>query len=52
VERTRRQLVEEGFEVILSLKDNPESARPRVFDGASEAKSIALSVAENPLPLA
>ena len=28
VERTRRQLVEEGFEAVLTRKYNPNSARP------------------------
>ena len=42
VERTRRQLVEEGFEAVLRRKYNPNSARPRIFDGAAEAKLIAL----------
>lgn len=41
--RTRRQLVEEGFEAVLSRKHNPNSARPRVFDGVAEAKLIALT---------
>ena len=34
VERTRRQLVEEGFEAVLTRKYNPKSRRPRIFDGA------------------
>ena len=42
IERTRRQLVEEGFEAALTRKYNPNSARPRIFDGAAEAKLIAL----------
>ena len=37
VERTRRHLVEEGFEAVLRRKFNPNSARPRIFDGAAEA---------------
>jgi transposase len=41
IERTRRQLVEEGFEAVLVRKHNPNSARPRIFDGAAEAKLIA-----------
>jgi transposase len=41
--RTRRQLVEEGFEAVLSRKYNPNSARPRTFDGVAEAKLIALT---------
>ena len=44
VERTRRQLVEEGFEAVLTRKYNPKSARPRIFDGAAEAKLIALTL--------
>ena len=44
VERTRRQLVEEGFEAVLTRKYNPNSARPRIFDGAAEAKLIALTL--------
>ena len=34
IERTRRQLVEEGFEAALTRKYNPNSARPRIFNGA------------------
>ena len=34
--RTRRQLVEEGFEAVLTRKYNANSARPRVFDGAAQ----------------
>ena len=45
VERTRRQLVEEGFEAVLARKYNPSSAPPRIFDGVAEAKLIALSPA-------
>src|SRR5208282_3478752 len=41
VSRTRQQLVEEGFEATLKRKYNPNSARPRIFDGAAEAKLIA-----------
>ena len=43
IERTRKQLVEEGFEAALVRKYNPNSARPRIFDGASEARLIALT---------
>src|SRR5271165_2965650 len=43
VSRTRQQLVEEGFEATLKRKYNPNSARPRIFDGAAEAKLIALT---------
>ena len=48
VERTRRQLVEEGFEAVLSRKYNPNSARRRIFDGAAEAKLIALACGPAP----
>ena len=48
VERTRRQLVEEGFEAVLTRKYNPNSARPRIFDGAAEAKLIALTLSPPP----
>ena len=48
IERTRRQLVEEGFEAVLSRKYNPKSARPRIFDGAAEAKLIALALSPAP----
>src|ERR1700719_4030067 len=46
--RTRRQLVEEGFEAVLTRKYNPKSARPRIFDGAAEAKLIALTLSPAP----
>ncbi len=48
VERTRRQLVAEGFEAVLTRKYNPNSARPRIFDGAAEAKLIALACGPAP----
>jgi len=44
----RRQLVEEGFEAALVRKYNPNSARPRIFDGATEAKLIALACSPAP----
>ena len=37
------RLLEEGFEATLSRKYNPNSARPRIFDGTAEAKLIALT---------
>ena len=43
VARTRQQLVEEGFEAT-----HPNSARPRIFDGAAEAKLIALACSPAP----
>ncbi len=48
VANARRQLVEEGFEATLVRKYNPNSARPRVFDGAAEAKLIALACSPAP----
>jgi hypothetical protein len=48
VARTRQQLVDEGFEAVLTRKHSPASARPRIFDGATEAKLIALSCSEPP----
>ena len=48
VERTRRQLVEEGFEAVLTRKYNPKSAPRRIFDGAAEAKLIALACGPAP----
>ena len=46
--RTRRQLVEEGFEAVLIRKYDANSARPRIFDGAAEAKLIALTCGPAP----
>ena len=48
VARIRQQLVEEGFEASLKRKVNPNSARPRIFDGAAEAKLIALACSPAP----
>ena len=48
VARTRQQLVEEGFEAVLVRKHSPASARPCIFDGAAEAKLIALACSEPP----
>ena len=48
IERTRRQLVEEGFEAVLTRKYNPNSAPPRIFDGVAEAKLIALACGPAP----
>jgi hypothetical protein len=48
IERTRRQLVEEGFEAVLTRKYNPNSAPRRIFDGAAEAKLIALACGSAP----
>jgi hypothetical protein len=48
VARARQQLVEEGFEATLKRKYNPNSARPRIFGGESEAKLIALACSPAP----
>src|SRR5207237_4127135 len=48
IERTRRQLVEEGFAAVLTRKYNPNSAPPRIFDGVAEAKLIALTLSPAP----
>jgi hypothetical protein len=41
VYRVRQQLVEEGFEAVLSRKQRATPAIPRIFDGGKEAKLIA-----------
>jgi len=48
VARIRQRLVEEGFDAVLTRKHSPNSARKRVFDGAAEAKLIALACSEPP----
>ncbi len=48
IERTRRQLVEEGFDAVLTRKTNPNSAPRRIFDGVAEAKLIALTCGPAP----
>jgi hypothetical protein len=47
VARIRQRLVE-GVEAVLTHKHSPNSARKRVFDGAAEAKLIALACSEPP----
>ena len=46
--RTRQRLVEEGLDAALVHKHSPNSARRRIFDGAAEAKLIALACGEPP----
>jgi Homeodomain-like domain len=41
VYRVRKQLVEEGFEAVLSRKQRATPAVARIFDGEKEAKLIA-----------
>ena len=48
VARTRQRLVEEGREAALNRKHSPNSARKPIFDGAAEAKLIALACSEPP----
>jgi Homeodomain-like domain len=48
VYRVRRQLVEEGFEAVLSRKQRATSAVPPIFDGEKKAKLIALACSELP----
>jgi hypothetical protein len=48
VARVRQQLVEEGFEAVLTPKRSPASARRRIFDGAAEAKLTALACSTPP----
>ncbi len=48
VTRTRQLLVEEGLEAVLTRKHSPASARVRIFDGAAEAKLIALACSDPP----
>ena len=48
IARTRQQLVEGGIDAALTRKHSPNSARKRVFDGAAEAKLIALACSPPP----
>ncbi len=48
VYRVRKQLVEEGFEAVLSRKPRATPAVARIFDGEKEAKLIALACFEPP----
>ena len=46
--RVRKQLVEEGFEAVLSRKQRATPAVARIFDGEREAKLIALACSKPP----
>ena len=46
--RVRKQLVEEGFESVLSRKQRATPAVARIFDGEKEAKLIALACSKPP----
>src|SRR5213083_2282871 len=48
VYRVRKQLVEEGFEAVLSRKQRTTPAVPRIFDGEKEARLIALACSKPP----
>jgi hypothetical protein len=48
VYRVRKQLVEEGFEAVLSRKQRASPAVARIFDGEKEAKLIALACSRPP----
>jgi len=48
VYRVRKQLVEEGFEAVLSRKQRATPAVARIFDGEREAKLIALACSQPP----
>jgi hypothetical protein len=46
--RVRKQLVEEGFEAVLSRKQRAMPSVPKIFDGEKEAKLIALACSKPP----
>jgi hypothetical protein len=48
IARTRQQLVEGGIDAALTRRHSPNSARKRIFDGAAEAKLIALACSAPP----
>src|SRR5487761_2237088 len=48
VYRVRQQLVEEGFEAVLSRKQRATPAVARIFDGEKEARLIALACSKPP----
>ena len=48
IARTRQLLVEEGLDSALTRKHSPKSAHKRIFDGATEAKLIALACSRPP----
>jgi transposase len=48
VYRTRQQLVEQGFEAVLSRKQPAKLSVTPIFDGEKEAKLIALACSEPP----
>src|SRR3984893_2143895 len=48
VYRVRKQVVEEGFEAVLSRKQRATPPVPKIFDGEKEAKLIALACSKPP----
>ena len=48
VYRVRKQLVEEGFEAVLSHKQRATPGGARIFDGEKETKLIALACSKPP----
>lgn len=48
VYRVRKQLVEEGLDAVLSRKQRATPPTPRIFDGETEAKLIALACSKPP----
>ena len=48
VAKARQLLVDEGLDGALTRKHSPASARRRIFDGAAEAKLIALACSAPP----
>ena len=48
--RVRKQLVEEGFEAVLSRKPRMTPPVAAIFDGEKEAKLIALACSKPPKP--
>ena len=48
VERLRQRFVEEGLDAALCRKKQQRPSRPRTFDGAAEARLIALACSQPP----
>lgn len=48
VERLRQRFVEEGLDAALSRKKQQHPSRERTFDGAAEARLIALACSQPP----
>ncbi len=48
VYRTRRRLLEDGFEAVLTRKKRETPPTPPIFDGESQARLIALACSEPP----